>query len=130
MVAPFTKSTAWESANTFMLYTDNNDVFGPNDTRSQDPLFITRTTSPMPSTPSGGARWTCAGSTAARTHTDGSADDNHTNIFGGGLTLGHTFTPHFTGYVSWGSVLASSGNADEWLVRAPSTRSKREQRKP
>ena len=51
------------------------------------------------------------------THTDGSADDNHTNILGGGVTLGHSFTPHFSGYVSYGNILASSGNADEWLIR-------------
>ena len=67
---------------------------------------------------SGGAPSTCAGSTAARRTTDGFADDNRTNILGGGLTLGHTFTPHFNGYVSYGNILASSGNADEWLVRA------------
>ena len=40
MVTPFSKTTAWESANSFMLYTDNNDVFGGADTRSQDPLFV------------------------------------------------------------------------------------------
>jgi hypothetical protein len=59
-------------------------------------------------------RWQYGG----ETQTDGFADDNRTNILGGGVTLGHSFTPHFNGYVSYGNVLASSGNADEWLIRA------------
>jgi hypothetical protein len=118
MVAPLSKSTAWESANSFMLYTDNTDVFGGADTRSQDPLFISENHFTHAFNPkwwgSVDLRWQYGGETT----TDGFADDNRTNILGGGLTLGHTFTPHFTGYVSYGNVLASSGNADEWMVRA------------
>ncbi len=118
MVAPLSKSTAWESANSFMLYTDNTDVFGGADTRSQDALFISENHVTHAFNPkwwgSVDLRWQYGG----ETQTDGFADDNRTNILGGGLTLGHTFTRHFTGYLSYGNVLASSGNADEWLVRA------------
>lgn len=117
-VAPLGKSTAWESANSVMLFTDNNDVFGKTASRSQDPLFISENHFTHALDPkwwgSLDLRWQYGG----ETQTDGLADDNRTNILGGGLTLGHTFTPHFTGYVSYGNVLASSGSADEWMVRA------------
>jgi hypothetical protein len=116
-VAPLGKSTNWESANTVFLFTDNSDVFGGANTRSQDPLFVSENhvthAFNRKTWASVDLRWQYGG----ETHTDGSADDNHTNILGGGVTLGHTFTPHFNGYVSYGNVLASSGNADEWLIR-------------
>jgi hypothetical protein len=116
-VAPLGKATAWESANTFYLFTENSDVFGGADTRSQDPLFVSENhftyAFNRKTWASVDLRWQYGG----ETHTDGSADDNHTNILGGGLTLGHTFTPHFNGYVSYGNILASSGNAEEWLIR-------------
>lgn len=117
MVAPLGKTTAWESANSFMLYTDNRDVFGGADTRSQDPLFISENHLTHAFNPkwwgSVDLRWQYGGETT----TDGFADDNRTNILGGGLTLGHTFNRRFSGYVSYGNILASSGNADEWLIR-------------
>jgi hypothetical protein len=116
-VAPLSKSTAWESANSVFLFTDNNDVFGGADTRSQDPLFVSENHVTHAFNPkwwgSIDLRWQYGG----ETQTDGFADDNHTNILGGGLTLGHQFTPHLGGYVSYGNILASSGNADEWMVR-------------
>jgi len=117
MVTPLGKSTAWESANSVMLFTDNTDVFGKADTRSQDPLFISENHLTHTFSPkwwgSVDLRWQYGG----ETQTDGFADDNQTNILGGGVTLGHTFNRHFSGYVSYGNVLASSGNADEWLIR-------------
>jgi hypothetical protein len=116
-VAPLGKTTAWESANSINLFTENSDVFGGVDTRAQDPLFVSENhvthAFNRKTWASVDLRWQYGGETT----TDGSADDNHTNILGGGLTLGHTFTPHFNGYVSYGNVLASSGNADEWLIR-------------
>ena len=39
-VAPLGTSMNWESANTVFLFTENSDVFGGADTRSQDPLFV------------------------------------------------------------------------------------------
>ena len=117
-VAPLGKATAWESANTFSLFTENADVFGGADTRSQDPLFVSENhltqAFSRKTWASVDLRWQYGG----ETQTDGFADDNHTNILGGGVTLGHSFTPHFNGYVSYGNILASSGNADEWLIRA------------
>ena len=116
-VAPLGKATAWESANTFSLFTENADVFGGADTRSQDPLFVSENhltqAFSRKTWASVDLRWQYGG----ETQTDGVADDNHTNILGGGVTLGHSFTPHFNGYVSYGNILASSGNADEWMVR-------------
>ena len=118
MVTPLAKKTAWESANSVMLFTDNSDVFGAVDTRSQDPLFISEnhlTHNFNPKTwGSIDLRWQIGG----ETQSDGVNDDNRTNILGGGLTLGHSFTPHFNGYLSYGNILASSGNADEWMIRA------------
>jgi hypothetical protein len=117
-VAPLSRSTAWESANSVFLFTDNSDVFGGANTRSQDPLFVSENHITHAFDPkwwgSVDLRWQYGG----RTTTDGVADDNRTNILGGGLTLGHTFNRRFSGYVSYGNVLASSGNAKEWLVRA------------
>jgi hypothetical protein len=116
-VVPWGKATAWESANTFYMFTDNTDVFGGVDTRSQDPLFISENHFTYAFNPkwwgSVDLRWQYGGETAA----DGAPEDNQTNILGGGLTLGHTFTPHFSGYLGYGEVLASSGNADEWILR-------------
>jgi len=117
MVTPLGKSTAWESANSVMLFTENSDVFGKANSRSQDPLFISENHLTHAFNPkwwgSVDLRWQYGGETT----TDGFADDNQTNILGGGVTLGHTFNPHFSGYVSYGNVLASSGNADEWMIR-------------
>ncbi len=116
-VAPLGKSTAWESANSFFLFTDNDDVFGRVGRRSQDPLFVSENHLTHAFNPkwwgSVDLRWQYGG----ETQSDGVADDNRTNILGGGLTLGHTFSRHFSGYVSYGNILASSGNADEWLIR-------------
>lgn len=116
-VTPLGKSTAWESANSVMLFTDNDDPFGPAQTRSQDPLFISENHLTHAFSPKWWAsvdlRWQYGG----ETHTDGTNDENQTNILGGGLTLGHSFTPHVGGYISYGNVLASDGNADEWMIR-------------
>ncbi len=83
-VAPLGKSTAWESANTVMLFTENSDVFGGADTRSQDPLFVSENhvtyAFNRKTWASVDLRWQYGG----ETHTDGFADDNHTNILGGG----------------------------------------------
>ncbi len=96
-VAPLGKATAWESANSVMLFSDNNDPFGKADTRAQDPLFISENHLTHAFNPrwwgSVDLRWQYGG----ETHTDGAADDNRTNILGGGLTLGHQFTPHVGG---------------------------------
>lgn len=117
-VMPLSKSTAWESANSAMLFTANNDPFGAASERSQDPLFISENHLAHSFNPktwgSIDLRWQIGG----ETHTDGRADDNRTNILGGGVTLGHQFKPHLGGYASYGNVLASSGNASEWMVRA------------
>ena len=32
--------------------------------------------------------------------------------------LGYSFNRHFSGYIGYGNVLASSGDADEWTVRS------------
>ena len=117
-VTPLGKATNWESANSAMLFTDNDDVFGKVGTRSQDPLFISENHVTHAFDPkwwgSVDLRWQIGG----ETQSDGVDDDNRTNILGGGVTLGHAFTQRFSGYVSYGTILASSGNADEWLVRA------------
>jgi hypothetical protein len=117
LVTPLAKKTAWESANSVMLFTDNNDPFGKANKRAQDPLFISENHLTYNFNPktwgSIDLRWQIGG----ETHTDGVADDNRTNILGGGASLGHQFTPHFGGYASYGHILASSGNAKEWLVR-------------
>ena len=98
------------------LFTNNDDVFGPS-TRSQNPLFISENHVTHAFDPKWWAsvdlRWQIGG----ETHTDGVPDDNLTNILGGGATLGHA-SPRLRGYVSYGTILASSGNADEWMVRA------------
>jgi hypothetical protein len=116
-VTPFGKSTAWESANTFMLFTDNTDVFGTVDTRSQDPLFLSENHVTYQFNPkwwtSVDLRWQYGGETEA----DGIPDDNLTNILGGGATLGHQFAPHIGGYISYGQILAKKGDAEEWLIR-------------
>ena len=116
-VTPLGKATNWESANSAMLFTDNNDVFGNVDTRSQDPLFISENHVTHAFSPkwwgSVDLRWQIGG----ETQSDGVDDDNRTNILGGGVTLGHAFNQHFSGYVSYGNILASSGNADEWMIR-------------
>ena len=117
-VVPLGKSTAWESANSVTLFTDNNDVFGGAVTRSQDPLFISENHFTYQFNPkwwsSVDLRWQYGG----ETETDGVADNNLTNILGGGLALGHQFTPHFGGYISYGQVLAKKGDAEEWMIRA------------
>jgi hypothetical protein len=116
-VTPLSKSWAWEAANTFFLFTENSDVFGPANTRSQDPLFVSENHVTYAFNPkwwaSADLRWQVGGETS----TDGVPDDNLTNILGGGATLGHQFSPHFTGYFSYGTVLAKKGDAKEWLVR-------------
>jgi hypothetical protein len=116
-VTPLSKSMAWESANSAMLFTDNNDVFGKAGSRSQDPLLISENHLTYAFNRKWWAsvdlRWQYGG----ETHTDGIADDNRTNILGGGVSLGHQFTRHFGGYVGYGDVLASSGNANEWMIR-------------
>ena len=116
-VAPLGKATAWESANSFSLFTENSDVFGGADTRSQDPLFVSENHVTQAFNRKTWASFDLRWQYGGETQTDGFADDNHTNILGGGVTLGHTFTPHFNGYVSYGNILASSGNADEWMIR-------------
>ena len=117
MVTPLGKSTAWESANSVLLFTDNSDVFGRVDTRSQDPLFVSENHLTHAFNPkwwgSVDLRWQVGG----ETQSDGVADDNLTNILGGGLTVGHAFNRHFSGYVSYGQVLAKKGNAEERMVR-------------
>jgi hypothetical protein len=116
-VTPLAKKTAWESANSVMLFTDNNDVFGAVDTRSQDPLFISEnhlTHNFNPKTwGSIDLRWQIGG----ETHSDGFDDDNRTNILGGGVSIGHQFTQHFGGYVSYGRIIAKKGDAKEQMVR-------------
>lgn len=116
-VVPVAKATAWESANSVYLYTDNNDVFGPANSRSQDPLFISENHLTYAFNPKWWAsvdlRWQVGGQTS----TDSVPDGNLTNILGGGATLGHQFTPHLGGYFSYGTVLAKKGDAKEWMVR-------------
>jgi hypothetical protein len=116
-VMPLAKATAWEAANSVFLFTDNKDVFGPAGMRSQDPLIVSENHFTHSFSPkwwgSVDLRYQYGGETA----TDGVPDDNLANILGGGLTLGHQFTPHFGGYASYGRVLAKKGDAQEWMVR-------------
>ena len=103
--------------NSVFLFTDNSDVFGKVDTRSQDPVFISENHLTHAFNPkwwgSVDLRWQYGG----ETQSDGVADDNLTNILGGGLTLGHTFNRHFSGYVSYGQILAKKGDAEERMIR-------------
>jgi len=120
-VVPLGVSTAWESANSLMLFTDNHDPFGATQTRSQDPLFISENHLTHALDPKWWAsvdlRWQYGGQTQA----DGIEEDNRTNILGGGLTLGHSFSPRIGGYVSYGRVLAKEGDAQEWMIRGQLT---------
>jgi hypothetical protein len=117
MVTPLSKAWAWESANSVFLFTKNNDLFGPSDTRSQAPLFVSENHLIYAFNPkwwtSVDLRWQVGGETS----TDGEPDDNLTNILGGGATLGHQLSRHFTGYFSYGAVLAKKGDAKEQMVR-------------
>jgi hypothetical protein len=122
MVLPFgeKKRTAWESANSVMLFTTNTDL-RLADERSQDPLFISENHFTHNFTPklwsSADLRWQVGGETT----TDGTPDDNLTNILGGGVSVGYSFTSHFGGYVSYGQVLATKGDAEESLFRLVGT---------
>jgi hypothetical protein len=120
-VTPLSKSVNWESANTVLLFTDNNDVFGSFETRSQDPLFISENHFTYQFNPkwwsSVDLRWQYGG----ETETDDVPDDNLTNVLGGGLTLGHQFTQRTGAYVSYGRLLAKEGEAKEWMIRGQLT---------
>ena len=117
-VAPFGegKKTALESANSVLFFTANTDL-RLADERSQAPLFVSENHLTHNFTPttwgSVDLRWQVGGETT----TDGVDDDNLTNILGGGVTLGHQFTPHLGGYGSYGAVLAKKGDAKEWMLR-------------
>jgi len=120
-VTPLSKSVSWESANTAMLFTDNNDVFGPAETRSQDPLFVSENHFIYQFDPkwwsSFDLRWQYGG----ETQTDGAPDDNLTNVLGAGLTLGHQFTQRVGAYVSYGRVVIQEGDAQSWMIRGQIT---------
>lgn len=117
-VLPFgeKKRTAWESANSAFLFTPNTDLLLA-DERSQDPLFVSENHFTHSLSPKVWAsldlRWQVGGETT----TDGVADDNLTNILGGGLSVGYQFTPHLSGYGSYGQVLAKKGDAEESMFR-------------
>jgi hypothetical protein len=118
MVTPFGKKTAWESANSVVLFTDNTDIFGKAGTRSQDPLFISENHVTHSFNPKWWGSVDLRYQYGGETQTDGIPDDNLTSILGGGLTIGHQFTPHFGGYIGYGQVLAKKGNAEERMIRA------------
>lgn len=115
-VTPLGKTTQWEAANSFFFFTDNTDL-RLADERSQAPLFVSENHVTHNFTPkfwSGvDIRWQYGGTTS----TDGVDDDNRTNILGGGLSAGYQFTPHFGGYGSVGTIVAKSGDAEEWMFR-------------
>jgi len=116
-VTPLGKATAWESANSVLLFTDNNDIFGKAGTRSQDPLFISENHFTHSFNPKWWGSIDLRYQYGGETQTDGIPDDNLTSILGGGLTLGHTFNRHFSGYIGYGQVLAKKGDAEERMVR-------------
>ena len=116
-VLPFSKTTAWESANSVFLFTDNNDPFGAASERSQDPLFVSENHLTHAFDPKWWGSLDLRYQYGGETSTDGVPDDNLTNTLGGGATVGHQFTPHLSSYASYGRVLAKKGDAQEWMVR-------------
>jgi hypothetical protein len=118
-VVPFgeSKRTALETANSVYFFTDNGDVSGPAEERSQGPVYVLENHLTHNFTPkfwsSLDARYQYGGTTT----TDGRDDDNLTNVLGGGFSLGYQFTPHFGSWVSFGTILAKKGEAEETLFR-------------
>jgi len=112
----FSNTTSWESANSVFFFTDNNAPYKA-DVRSQDPLFVSENHFTHSFSPvwwgSIDLRYQIGGETA----TDGVPDDNRTNMLGGGVSIGHQFTPHLGAYASYGRVLFGDGDAKESMVR-------------
>lgn len=116
-VLPFAKALAWESANSVVLFTDNDDVFGPAESRSQNALYISENHVTRAFTPKWWGSVDLRYQYGGETSTDGVPDDNLTNMLGGGLTVGHQFAPRLSGYASYGRVLAKQGDAKEEMIR-------------
>jgi Putative MetA-pathway of phenol degradation len=116
-VFPFGSRTALEMSNNLYFFTDNTDVTGPSDERSQAPLYVLENHLTHNFTPkvwgSLEARYQYGGTTT----TDDRDDDNLTNALGGGASLGYQFTPHFGSWVSYGQVLAKKGDAEQTMFR-------------
>ena len=116
-VFPFGNRTALEMSNNLYFFTDNTDVSGPADERSQAPLYVLENHLTHNFTPkfwgSLEARYQYGGTTT----TDERDDDNLTNALGGGASLGYQLTPHFGTWVTYGQVLAKKGDAEQKLFR-------------
>ena len=116
-VFPMGRRTALEMSNNLYFFTDNGDVSGPAEERSQAPLYVLENHLTHNFTPkfwgSLEARYQYGGTTT----TDGRDDDNLTNMLGGGFSLGYQLTPHFGSWVTLGTILAKKGEAEENMFR-------------
>ena len=113
------KRTALEMSNNLYLFTANNDVSGPAEEREQDPLYVLENHLTHNFTAklwgSLEARYQYGGTTT----TDGIADDNLTNVLGGGFSLGYQLTPHFGSWVTLGTISGQEGRRQGKPVQIP-----------
>lgn len=111
------KRTALEMSNNLYFFTANNDVSGPKNERSQDPLYVLENHLTHNFTPKFWSSIELRYQYGGTTTTDGIDDDNLTNVLGGGFSLGYQFTPHVGSWITLGKILAKEGDAKENLLR-------------
>jgi hypothetical protein len=99
------------------VFGDNDDPFGA-DRRSQDVLYVIESHLSRNFTPKLWASLDLRYQYGGETTTDGMADDNRMNQWGGGASLGYGFSRQWSGFVGYGKIFGGSdANGDMWRAR-------------
>jgi hypothetical protein len=102
----------------------NVNFFGDNDEpfqaahRSQDPLYVTETHLSHNFTAKFWMSLDLRYQYGGETTTDGLADDNRTNQWGGGASAGYSFTPKISGFIGYGDVFSERDGSSAKMWRA------------
>lgn len=124
IVVPFgnPKNPFWFEANpNVYFYTDNTDPTGAADLRTQKPLWVLETHLSHNLSKMFWLSFDLRGQYGGETESDGIPDDNTIEQLGGGGTLGIQVSRPLGLQVSYGSILAKSGNARANMWRARMT---------
>jgi len=99
------------------IFGDNDEPFRAN-RRSQDALYVVESHLSQNFTPKLWASLDLRYQYGGETTTDGIADDNWMNQWGGGATLGYSFSRQWSGLLGYGKIFGGSdANGDMWRAR-------------
>ncbi|MCI0441821.1 transporter [bacterium] len=99
------------------FFSDNDDPTGDATVREEDPLFAIETHLTHNFTPKFWAGVDLRYRYGGETTTDGIADDNKSDVLGGGFTLGYSITPKTSVQATYGNVLTENDGSELEMIR-------------